>query len=313
MKKIIFIVGAGRSGSTILDKTLGGHSKVFSLGEIGNLIKQYKQGNALCGCSVIMQDCEFWNPLLDDFSKIYNCDLREAPDYFMERLYTPKGFDKILNRLRSILLMKGWYHGFGPSKFKLEFFRNIYNCVLEKTNAEVLIDSSKAIGRALLLSEFLVDYESWFIFLVRDGRGVLHSMQKKYERLVIGDEVIIIPTEKIVPAEDCIRGWEITNKRILKLLKTFGQGRDISLKYEDFANDPVTELTRILERVGLNYESSMLNLSENVNHIVGSNLSKISAKEILPPSESWKTDLSADLLREFELTAGKLSRKLGYC
>jgi hypothetical protein len=38
--KVIFILGSGHCGSTLLDLILDSHSKVFSVGEIGDLRKQ---------------------------------------------------------------------------------------------------------------------------------------------------------------------------------------------------------------------------------------------------------------------------------
>jgi hypothetical protein len=58
--KVLYIAGPGRSGSTILEQTLGGVEGWFSCGEV-NLLWWDMQ----CGCGANVFACEFWSPLLE--------------------------------------------------------------------------------------------------------------------------------------------------------------------------------------------------------------------------------------------------------
>ena len=59
MRKIIFIIGAGHSGSTVIAKTLNTHSKKFSLSEISQFYADISNGLALCGYGNLLQRCNF--------------------------------------------------------------------------------------------------------------------------------------------------------------------------------------------------------------------------------------------------------------
>ncbi len=62
MKKVIFITGTGRSGSTLLDMMLGNDPKGISLGEVVALFRPYRPHHLLKN-----KDCfgenEWGNPL----------------------------------------------------------------------------------------------------------------------------------------------------------------------------------------------------------------------------------------------------------
>ena len=61
MKKIpiIYIVGSGHCGSTLLDIILDSHSKIFGIGELENFNKE-----SLCACGKELSKCSFWNDIL---------------------------------------------------------------------------------------------------------------------------------------------------------------------------------------------------------------------------------------------------------
>lgn len=59
---IIFILAAGRSGSTLTDKLLGTHTKCFSLGEIGEF-SDYFRRNVICSCGAHLRQCNVWEGL----------------------------------------------------------------------------------------------------------------------------------------------------------------------------------------------------------------------------------------------------------
>jgi hypothetical protein len=49
-KKILYIAGYSRSGSTILDIILSSHPQIFGTGELGYLFDDWIAGTRLCTC-----------------------------------------------------------------------------------------------------------------------------------------------------------------------------------------------------------------------------------------------------------------------
>src|SRR5689334_12852153 len=59
-KKIVYIAGYSRSGSTILDIILGSHQNMFGTGELTYLVDDWLHAERLCTCGNTYTKCEFW-------------------------------------------------------------------------------------------------------------------------------------------------------------------------------------------------------------------------------------------------------------
>ena len=66
LRKIIYIMGLGHSGSTVLDLLLTTTRKAVGLGQVWNVLTedaaQTRRRQCSCGASAL--DCEFWSPIL---------------------------------------------------------------------------------------------------------------------------------------------------------------------------------------------------------------------------------------------------------
>src|SRR3954452_15131421 len=63
-KKIVYIAGYSRSGSTILEIVLSSHAKIFGTGELGYLFDDWIEGTRRCTCEQVYADCVFWRNLI---------------------------------------------------------------------------------------------------------------------------------------------------------------------------------------------------------------------------------------------------------
>ena len=61
---VIYITGAGRSGSTLLSNILGQLPGAVSVGELYYLWARGLEDNILCGCGTPVRDCHFWTRVL---------------------------------------------------------------------------------------------------------------------------------------------------------------------------------------------------------------------------------------------------------
>lgn len=62
--QVVYIIGSGRSGSTLLGRLLGGHSQALYVGEIynyGNFFASASERPRTCSCGEALQDCPFWH------------------------------------------------------------------------------------------------------------------------------------------------------------------------------------------------------------------------------------------------------------
>jgi hypothetical protein len=59
---VLFIIGMGRSGSTVLEMLLGNIPGYFSVGETRFFWEYVQHEHDLCGCGQQFHACEYWGP-----------------------------------------------------------------------------------------------------------------------------------------------------------------------------------------------------------------------------------------------------------
>ncbi|MGB3342517.1 MAG: sulfotransferase [Aequorivita sp.] len=179
MKKVIFILGTGHCGSTLLDLILGSHTKMFSLGEVYRVVSS---SPPVPICDICDEDCEFWKPeLLKSIQSLYTDNL-------------PKQIGRKLGVLEAI---------------EVSFYRKLF----EASRNNILVDSSKNPGwisrneRKLRASNI----EPVLIYLSRDGRAVVNSYYRKYpERGLEG--ISHNWNSRITAINKCFDSWPSDNK-----------------------------------------------------------------------------------------------------
>jgi len=313
-KAIIMILSAARSGSTLLDKVIGSHSECFSLGEIGNLSDEWVKDFTLCGCGEALRECTFWDKVRSNILLKTGIDLKTEPLRFNIKPKNPyHGVGKKLYGFANLF-------GFGNSDYKKVVKRTkiLYEIIFDISKTNFLIDSSKGISRAFMLSKNMHEYQFIFIHLVRNGKAVLNSTQKTYYKVRFKDpETGIIATRKYdapykITVEEVTKRWLNYNKRVLKLFKFIPRKNKHFLRHEDFITKPERILREIAEKLEIEYNPKMALLDNDHNHILGGNPSRVSADVIEPIVLKTFKNLSERDILFFEKHAGKLNQRFGY-
>ncbi|MEZ4826295.1 MAG: sulfotransferase [Bacteroidia bacterium] len=160
-KKIIYIIGAGRSGTTLLDVALGNASDVFSCGELN----RYPVRDGIpTGFQNAPERLVFWSRFTETFSKKYN--LKRQAVLHDEFEYHKGLVKRLLGSSR-----KEKYAEYQ------QFLRDFYACLFDSIEKSVVVDSSKYPGRALGISDAL-DYDIDYIYIKRDPINVVESFAK---------------------------------------------------------------------------------------------------------------------------------------
>jgi len=222
-KKVIYIMGAGRSGTTLLDIILGNSVEAFSTGEIIKfpLLKAEPHG-----FTKESENYRFWKKVEKSFFKkiSYNYDFLIKVSRYIESHH--RFILNYFNILSKEIIKK--YTEYINSLFEAIF----ENISLSKTT---IIDSSKYPGRALALRRFL-DYPVYIIYLVRDPRGVITSFSKKR---------IEQPPKNFLSAN--LYYFVINTFCNLVRIKLPGNCI-IKMRYEELISSPVDTLLRIQEK-----------------------------------------------------------------
>lgn len=259
---------------------MSGHSKIIGVGELdcfSTKEKNLKTTNCTCGKSV--SNCPFWNCVEE------NVDCPEGIAVYRKKL------DFLLNREKYVFNNKK--KNIVNIRKYLKLNERIYENILKCSGKKIVFDSSKEVNRAelLLLSNKL---DIILLHLIRDGRGVMWSYKRKYGGT-------FSPMWR----------WLGLNLKC-EMVKRRNRVETIFLKYEDLVRNPKKELEEILKRVGLNFESQMLNFRDVEQHQIGGNRVRFRDDRNLREDLSWRKNLSLVDKLTFDLFAGWLNKIYGY-
>lgn len=277
--KILYIMGRGRSGSTILDNVLGQMNGYFSLGQINGLWSKFLT-RGLCGCGATIGDCEIWRNALaaaHDDDALRGLDPRQIIQWQKEAV-TEQGI------LRLLHARPGRPTGSEALDAYLQLLARLYRAVARLTDARVLVDSSKAASHGAIL-RLLPDSTPYFVHLIRDPRAVAYSRR----RHKVGPEGEM---PRFGPIRST-RAWLGQNVKAHLVNLRVPANRTLRIRYEDFVARPFSILQAITELLGEPpppkgfVEGRSVRLG--TNHTVGGNPSRFQTGTIeLRPDEEWR-------------------------
>lgn len=232
-KEVLYILGYGRSGTTILHNVLSQVDGFVGGGELREIWGRGWERDELCGCGEAFSECPLWMKVSELLKASGGRDLVEsmqagrsrARDRHLPLLLLPYREQVIRQRYRTYL--KG--------------LDRLYTAINDQTGCEVIVDSSKSPLYGYLLT-LLPDTKVHFVHMVRDARGVDFSLWKRKQREIPG-------FESYRPALGALR-WNVVNLMSELLGSHVETGRFIQLRYEDFARFPKCTVETILHRVG---------------------------------------------------------------
>ncbi len=313
----VFIAGSGRSGSTLLDMCLGGHSRISALGETGFLYfyARHTTSRDLCTCGAALGECPFWmkvETILKEtghggFSDLALSDpsrIRIGEDgHYRGRLPGEGTANASVLRNLSIVLGSRYFfelaaHLSPAVKVNLVAARNrqrLYAAVRRAHDTPVIVDSTKTAG-AVKEAFMTADVPARVIMLYRDGRAVSASHKR---RLGIS----------MTQAAHFWRG-EMVKWQMARL--SLPKEKIITVRYEDFTQNPKAELEKICRYLGLEFEDGLLNFRKD-RHNIGGNPMRFRTDEVeIKPDNRWRDELTPQDIADFEAAAGDFNRSLGY-
>ena len=285
---VLYIGGHGRSGSTILAQTLGRIPGFVNVGELWQVWHRGLRENERCGCGQPFYSCEFWRAVGDEaFGGWGNVDVDKMMafrPYLKRRRYTPHFALAAKTGLRSDK-MNTLLEECGP------VLERLYRAIRRVSGAGVIVDSSKRLSYAVLLS-LLPFADLRVVHLVRDSRAVAYSWTRRKESPAVAGGRLM---PRLSPAQ-VSRAWSLQNVSYGLLS---GSARLARLRYEDFVNDPTFHLSETLTRIDLTGEAGRLHdvvrgreISPSVDHTVSGNPARFRTGKIeLRPDEEWKVGM----------------------
>lgn len=237
-KTLIYIIGAGRSGTTLLDITLGNNRDSISLGEFNRFFKRNGSPPKRPKEDKVFL---FWKDIAKEIEK---------------------RIDKLDYQLLNNLFYNNEYHTtFFKSVFKnnddsyIETLKTKYNTLTSKVNETYLIESSKYPVRALNLSHYIKSetLEIKYIYIKKDPVKVVKSFGKKN---------LEQPSKNFITANIYYLMVNLLCETTSFILKKRGH-QVYYLNYDEFINSPNKTLGNISKKLNLNLERLELKIKKN--------------------------------------------------
>jgi len=246
---VLYIMGAARTGSTILEVLLANSEQVFGAGEAHFFFRDYLEDRS-CSCGRSARDCAVWPRVV------------EGAGWSEEQLgAAARLFERIGWHTRFAAVFFGLFDQQEMERFRTAN-RELFGRLAALSGCPTVVDSSKYAARALALAQSMPD-ELRVIWLVRAPEGLLSSFMKK--------DLDEQPTQGAARAL-AYYFYAMTCQRLTAA--RLGP-RVLQLRYEDLQADPQAALTRIERWAGLDLERSrqMLERDErfDVGHITTGN------------------------------------------
>jgi hypothetical protein len=302
MIRVVYITGFGRSGSTVLNITLGQHEDVIATGELGNLSRRVWHNDEFCSCGVRVRSCPFWSTAVGNMA--------ERVDTPLERLRT------LQSRYESLAFMAATVQGWPVRTGRFRDYRELTLQSLEAVRSisgrPIVVDSSKLPTRAFALS-LIPEIDLRVVHLVRDGRGVAWSLRKPYAKdEQAGFERALAPR----PVLRTALRWATMNLAAEQVCRRLGARRSLRVRYEDFVTDPRAALRTIGETISVDLtevgERLVTGAPFDPGHQVAGNQLRMSRAIKLQFDQEWTTKMPGRQKALFQSVCGPLQRRYGY-
>ena len=286
--RVLYVMGAGRSGSTLLDTVLASHPDAVGSGELGNLHSAAWSSNEICACGQLGKDCDFW-------TRVRSAWLRRAPGATVEShiaLQRQFEFPHWFGLIQFVRLARQKFLPTADFQTYLRQTEALYQAIAEVSGRSIIVDSSKTPIRAAVLSR-IRGLDLRLVHLVRDARAVAWSRQKAFA----ADQKAGVQTaSKPRPIWYSTCYWALINL-LSMLVCLFHRKQSLRLRYEDFVTEPQRELERLGALCGLDFSATAKGLLNGdpirVEHPIAGNRMRMGGSVRLQPDWEWRDRLSS--------------------
>ena len=277
--RVLYILGRGRGGSTVLANVMGEIPGFFSAGELRYLWDPVVVRHSSCGCGRAIDECPVWSRVLDSLRDV---DLDQVVSWQHE-IVRESNTLRLLHPERA----KDW-----PAlRNYARVTARLYETIQDVTGCEVIVDSSKRPSYAAFIRA-LVGCDPYFVHLIRDPRASAYSWQTRRYASAHGNEV------RRRNALDSTIRWNLLNVGSELVRRTVGNDRFLRLRYEDFVAEPVARVKDICRLIGDECRNGPFMTEHSVmlgtNHTIAGNPSRFSTGEmVLRDPGEWRTSQKA--------------------
>lgn len=304
--QVVYITGAGHSGSTVLDIALGNHPEMASVGELHKLHRSgwRRAENRRCSCGRAVDQCPFWSAVRTGWERRVGGDRLERYIALQRRYESSlRCWPRLLRDRRRRAPEFVAY---------VDMTAALYEAVSEVSGKPAVVDSSKKPSRPFALAS-TDRVELKVLHLIRDGRAVVWSQMKPRTKNV----------EKGIPEDHAgtspwrtSASWAIRNLECDRVARQLGPTAMTRVFYERFTSDPAAALGDLGEFLGRDMGALGRSLAAGerlpVVHLVAGNALRMAGGIVLRPVSDWESKLPPGARGTFWRIAGRIAQRYGY-
>ena len=300
---VIYVVGHGRSGSTLLNTVLENHPDIVGAGELSQIVRIGCIDGEYCACGRVVGDCPFWQSVIRLWEEECGKDVVERC-----RL-AQRHFERF----------RFWYRiYFGEifrSKRIMEYgrlCRGMYVAIAKASGKRYIVDSSKNPSRLLALSKSS-GLKVTAVHLIRDCRGVALSLHKSYKKNIKAG----VPTNlRSTPVVKTALSWILVNFQAALIIRQRQVRNRAVVRYEDLVQHPAVALKAIGDSMGLSCRMLIEKIQNCTpfapGHTVAGNRMRMVKEVSIQLDDSWHVQLLPNDRKTVWRVAGWLARRYGY-
>lgn len=302
--RILYVMGYGRSGSTLLDVLLDNSESVTGLGELSHYWRWLETGHE-CACGDPLPRCEFWGEVVDDhLSGLPGGDLA--------------GWNEVQESVEGRNALARLLAG-RVSPDRLERYRGavggLMGAIAARVSTPAVVDSSgskgRNAGRAFALARH-TEADVRAVHLVRDARAVAWSSLR-------GPGSPERPEVRLPRPLKALRtgaSWSLANLICEWVGRRLEPGRVLRVRYEDLVTETAGQLRRISEFADVDLDG-LIRLVErgealSPGHQVAGNRLRFRDEVRIRPDFAWRTEMPAVYRWGVGAEAWPLLRRYGY-
>jgi hypothetical protein len=300
--EVLYVMGSGRSGTTLLGALLGELPGVFNAGELSYVWERGILEPRSCGCGHQPLSCPIWSQVLAPLAgggelaglagemKDARRNLRLRDTWRLLSSRSPLD-------LSDQAVAKSSIQRYGETMGKL------YRRLAEVTGAQLIVDISKHPADAAMVGRFN-HVGSLIVHMVRDSRAVVNSWRRNKEG---------ISRRKVATAA---ADWLVTNAAGDAVRQHYPTN-SLLLRYEDLLADPEAQLHAVADRLGLSVDQTPFldhaTVELHGNHTVSGNPDRFRiGRTQLRADDLWHIELPRPAKLLVTLMTWPALRRYGY-
>ncbi len=273
---MIYIMGRGHNGSTVLDGLLGNAMEIESVGELVSGLSRYP--HELVSTGETMAESSYWQRIVSRYAEKSGCVPAESFAW-LARCTHPR---RVLT-----WLCAGSQH---PAVLKaLAINTHLASAIAEVAGKPLVLDSSKEYSRGLFLCKFYP--RSRIVHLIRSPVATVYSYQKRGTFKFLRRSFKMSPRTAPLAVCTVLCSWSV-GCFLGSIIRYLYPTRVLTMRYEDLCGQPRQELEKLgaFLRVDLTALADKIEQQQplTIGHNIGGNKMRFQQQFTFTPDHQKK-------------------------